>query len=303
MQSQAYRKQVALLLDVLPEVATEKCFAMHGGTAINLFVRNMPRLSVDIDPTYVEIADRADSIAAINAALARIASRLEGRRDRTQARHRSDVCKLQVSREGVEVKLEVNLVGRGVLGEPVTMALCARAQDEFNAFVEFPIVPLSQLYGGKICAALDRQHPRDIFDIRYMLEAEGFSEPIRKGFVYCLLGSDRPMNEVLRPNVQDQRRALRSQFEGMSAETFGYEEHELGLSRLIAEVNCGLTDEDRALLMSVKNAKPDWSLDDSSRYPSVRWKLMNLEKLKAENPTKHGSLADALRLKLWPEKA
>lgn len=50
---EAYKKQVSLLLDVLPEVAKENCFALHGGTAINLFVRSMPRLSVDIDLTYV----------------------------------------------------------------------------------------------------------------------------------------------------------------------------------------------------------------------------------------------------------
>jgi predicted nucleotidyltransferase component of viral defense system len=50
------KNQVRLLLAVLPEVAKETCFAMHGGTAINLFLRDMPRLSVDIDLTYVEIS-------------------------------------------------------------------------------------------------------------------------------------------------------------------------------------------------------------------------------------------------------
>lgn len=44
-----YKSQVKLLLDVLPLVSKEPCFALHGGTAINLFIRNMPRLSVDID--------------------------------------------------------------------------------------------------------------------------------------------------------------------------------------------------------------------------------------------------------------
>lgn len=47
-----YNHQVRLLLAVLPEIAKEHCFALHGGTAINLFIRNMPRLSVDIDLTY-----------------------------------------------------------------------------------------------------------------------------------------------------------------------------------------------------------------------------------------------------------
>lgn len=124
MQKQVYKNQVALLLDVLPEVAKETCFAMHGGTAINLFVRNMPRLSVDIDLTYIEIADRKATIDAINAALARIGDRLTDRKDAIQFVHKKDVCKRQVSRCGVEIKLEVNLVGLGVIDKPVMMALC-----------------------------------------------------------------------------------------------------------------------------------------------------------------------------------
>lgn len=52
-----YKDQVKLLLDVLPLVSKGQCFALHGGTAINLFIRNMPRLSVDIDITYLPIED------------------------------------------------------------------------------------------------------------------------------------------------------------------------------------------------------------------------------------------------------
>lgn len=109
----------------------------------------MPRLSVDIDLTYIEIADRSTTIDAINTALARIGNRLTDRKDAIQFVHKKEVCKLQVSRRGVEIKLEVNLVGRGVIDKPVMMALCDNAQEEFDVFVEFPIVPLSQLYGGK----------------------------------------------------------------------------------------------------------------------------------------------------------
>lgn len=101
MQNQAYKSQVSLLLDVLPEVAKEKCLALHGGTAINLFVRDMPRLSVDIDLTYVELADRETSIKKINAALVRVAGNLTARKDNIRVRHRADVCKLQVTRQGV----------------------------------------------------------------------------------------------------------------------------------------------------------------------------------------------------------
>lgn len=48
-----YRRQVQLLVRVLPLVDTEKCFALKGGTAINLFYRALPRLSVDIDLLYI----------------------------------------------------------------------------------------------------------------------------------------------------------------------------------------------------------------------------------------------------------
>src|SRR5258707_371443 len=72
-----YRQQVALLIRILPLIAEETCFALKGGTAINLFVRDMPRLSVDIDLTYVPVAPRADSLAAIDAAMKRIVSRVK----------------------------------------------------------------------------------------------------------------------------------------------------------------------------------------------------------------------------------
>jgi predicted nucleotidyltransferase component of viral defense system len=302
MQNQSYKNQVALLLDVLPEVAKENCFAMHGGTAINLFVRDMPRLSVDIDLTYTEAGDRDVAINSINAALSRIASRLMSRKDSVLVRHRADVCKLQVSRHGVEIKLEVNLVGRGLIGEAVIMPLCQKAQEEFDAFVEFPIVPISQLYGGKVCAALDRQHPRDLFDVSYMLKTEGFSADVRKGFVYCLLGSDRPMNEVLKPNFQDQRQTMEKHFRGMSTEEFTYDDYEAVRETLVTEVNNGLTEEDRKFIMSVKNLVPDWSGNDYSNYPSIKWKIFNLNKLRSSNREKHIEMANALQSKLWPTK-
>src|SRR5690606_35930612 len=71
-----YRKQVALLIRTLPSVAAEECFAMKGGTAINLFVRDLPRLSVDIDLTYLPVQDRATSLAAIDGAMECIAERV-----------------------------------------------------------------------------------------------------------------------------------------------------------------------------------------------------------------------------------
>jgi len=75
--NEAYRRQVALLIKTLPLVAAETAFALKGGTAINLFVRDMPRLSVDIDLTYVPVADRESSLKEIDAAIRRIGKEIE----------------------------------------------------------------------------------------------------------------------------------------------------------------------------------------------------------------------------------
>lgn len=298
MTNATYKKQAGLLLEVLPEVAKEECFAMHGGTAINLFVRDMPRLSVDIDLTYLPIEDRSITLKNIAAALIRIKERIEKRVPGIQIQHKEETGKLLVSKQGVDIKLEVNLVGRGTFTPAQPLPLCQKAQDAFEAFCVMPIVPVGQLYGGKICAALDRQHPRDLFDVKYILENEGFTQDIKIGFIFCLLASDRPIHEVIRPNLQDQRLAMTNKFEGMSEEPFSYEEFEQTRERLIETIHASLTDEDKAFLLSVKNVEPDWGIYDFERFPAVQWKLQNLQKLKQSNTHKHQEQYEALREKL-----
>jgi len=127
-----------------------------------------------------------------------------------------------ISSQGIDIKLEVNLIGRGTLLPPEKMPLCKKAQDEFDVFCAIQIMPIGQLYGGKICAALGRQHPRDLFDVKYLLKNEGFSDDVKNGFLLCLLSGDRPIHEIISPNFQDQRRAMENQFTGMSEEPFSY---------------------------------------------------------------------------------
>lgn len=293
-----YRQQVALLLTVLPEVAKEKCFALHGGTAINLFVRNMLRLSVDIDLTYLPIEDRETSLKHIAEALGRIKTSLEKIIPGVRITPRLDAGKLQISANKVDIKLEVNLVNRGALADPKEMSLCEKAQTSFEAFCEIPVVPIGQLFGGKIVAALDRQHPRDLFDVKYLLEKEGFTQEIKEGFLLCLLCSDRPINEVVTPNFQDQRSALSNQFSGMTDEDFSYAAYESVREKLVATIHENLTEKDKAFLLSVKNVTPDWSIHDFQRFPSINWKLQNLQKMKDKNPDKHREQYELLKKKL-----
>jgi predicted nucleotidyltransferase component of viral defense system len=293
-----YKNQVKLLLDILPEVSKEACFALHGGTAINLFIRNMPRLSVDIDLTYLPLEDRETSLKNINEALTRIKAAITKNILNATAELKEKTGKLLISTKNASVKLEVSLMNRGSYAKPAIMALCEKAQEEFDAYCEIAVVPLGQLYGGKICAALDRQHPRDIFDIKYLLGTEGFSEEIKTGFLYCVLGAERPIHEILNPNMIDQKQAMVSQFDGMTGEDFSYEEYEDIKKKLADTVNAALNATDKNFLLSFKNLSPKWDTYPYGDFPSVRWKLENLEKLKKANPEKHANLFESLKTQL-----
>jgi len=290
-----YKAQVSLLLSVLPEVAKENCFALHGGTAINLFVRDMPRLSVDIDLTYIPVEDRATSFSNISNALLRIKATVEAVVPNVQVTHKEKELKLLIANRHAQIKLEVSQAMRGIIAPASEMALCEKAQNEFDAFCSIPVIPIGQLYGGKICAALDRQHPRDLFDIKHLLENEGFANEIQKGFLYCLLGSKRPIYEMLYPNLLDQRAAMANQFDGMSNEAFTYEDYQAIRNLLLQTIHENLTNTDKEFLFSFENGAPDWGLYDFEDFPAVQWKLQNLQKLKETNPEKHSAAFKKLK--------
>lgn len=281
-----YKEKVHLLLRIIPIVMEEDCFAIHGGTAINLFVNDLLRLSVDIDLTYIPLEDRASSLTHINESLLRIADKVK-KRLKVNVIPRPDLCKLTCEWRGCQVKIEVNQTKRGIIGgEPHVLPLCRKAQDLFGMEVEARIVPLTLLYGGKIAAALSRQHPRDLFDIKYMTMP---IEQARLGFIFCLLGSDRPIHESLAPSFIDQHEAMENQFAGMSDVPFTYADFESTRNRLITDVKTMLTDDDKRFLASFEKGEPDWSAveyDYFAEYPSVQWKLLNLAKLKKDNPGK-----------------
>ena len=294
-----YKQQFSLLLQVFPEVAKEPVFALHGGTAINLFVRDMPRLSVDIDLTYIPIEDRKTSFKNIIESLGQIKTKLEKILLEATITLKEETLKLQITTVNAQIKLEVNQINRGIMDDTVTLPLCEKTQEEFDAFCAIPVVPLGQLYGGKICAALDRQHPRDLFDVKYLLENEGFTEEIKKGFILFLLCSNRPLHEMLHPNFIDQRETLVNQFEGMSEEPFTYEDFEKTRGELIKTIHQNLTDKDKEFLLSFGEGTPNWDIYDFERFPAVQWKLQNLTKLKNGNPEKHESFVASLKKVLY----
>ena len=301
-----YRAQVDLLLNILPHVAKEKSMALKGGTAINLFVRDMPRLSVDIDLTYLNWEDdRATALQNITDALDRIAERIKAAIPEISITRipfgQGQDAKLNCQTKQAHVKIEVNTTTRGNIFPVRMMQVSEVVQNDFQKFAAIQIVSHGELFGGKICAALDRQHPRDLFDVYHLLMNEGISEEIKLGFITFLLSHARPMGELIRPHLLGQHEAFENQFAGMTATPFFYATYEAVRERLIADIFQSLTDDDRKFLLSFKKGEPLWNLiaiDNLQHLPAVKWKLMNIQNLLKNNPSKHAEMLKALEEKL-----
>jgi predicted nucleotidyltransferase component of viral defense system len=291
-----YKRQVALLMRVLPPVTEEVCFALKGGTAINLFVRDLPRLSVDIDLTYLPIAPRPESLADIDQAMKRIAARIKAivpDAHVTQAVTEQTVVKLTVRSRGVQIKIEVMPVLRGCVFESVLTVVKPLVEEAFG-FAEARIVSFEDLYAGKIVAALDRQHPRDLFDIRALLATEGISDRLHQAFIVYLLSHDRPMSEVLAPTFVDIEPAFKHGFEGMAREPIALADLLKARIDLIGAIVGGMSDEHQKFLVSFERGEPDWKLlglPNAADLPAVRWRQQNLDRL---SPSKRALLVHRL---------
>ncbi len=205
--------------------------------------------------------------------------------------------KLLVQSQKAQIKIEVNTITRGHLHPVRLLQVNEAVQERLKKFAAIQVVSDAELYGGKICAALDRQHPRDLFDVYLLFQESGFNEEVKNGFIEALVSHMRTMHEVLKPNLLDQKSAFENQFKGMSAISFTYEDFVATRDRLVKEVNSSLSDKDRSFLLSFKRGKPDWDLfpvPGLIEMPAVRWKLMNIQNLMNSNPEKHNELIHKL---------
>lgn len=302
MISRVYRAQVDLLLQVLPYVAKEEIFALKGGTAINLFVREMPRLSVDIDLTYLPFDSRDVALKNIEEALNRIKADIgknipEATVHPVPLNGGTDV-KLNCQSRDAQVKIEVNTITRGNIFPTELMQVVDSVQDEFGKFAAINVVSLAELYGGKICAAVDRQHPRDLFDVKLLLENEGINDNIWEGFKIGLISHYKPVNELLSPILKDQKPAFEKQFAGMTSLTFTYDDYENTRKKLVDSIQQRLTDDDKKFLLSFETGMPEWGLfpyELLKELPAVKWKLINIQKFREINPKKHEAVITNLK--------
>lgn len=292
MPNNTYLKQAELVLRILPYIAREEVFALKGGTAINFFWRDYPRLSVDIDLTYLKIHERALSLLDISDRLAsiemRIARIFPGIKVTQQLNKENSTIKgLIIKDEDATVKVEVNPVIRGAVFPVVNKKLCPKAEATFELTLSVITLSFEDLYGGKICAALDRQHPRDLFDVKLLFDNEGLTEDIRKAFLVYLISHDRPMVEILNPNLLDIKQIFENEFTGMTAIEIEFKELIDIRNKLIKLIKASLTEKEIEFLLSFKNKTPRWDLlglTGIEKFPAPQWKLKNLTKM---NPEKH----------------
>ncbi len=288
LKRQAFEEQVRLLVRVLPYVARETDFALKGGTAINFFLRDMPRLSVDIDLAYLPLEPRETALAKIRAALLRIGEQLMTSSPAIATIDppavRENELRLLIRDGRTQVKLELSPVLRGTVFPPERRIIAPAVESAFG-YAEMQVLSHADLYAGKICAALDRQHPRDLFDIKLLLDNEAVDRKLIDAFLVYLISHNRPISELLAPNPKDITQTYEAEFAAMTASPPTLASLYQAQRDLLQRIHESLTENDRAFLISVKSGDPDWSklnTPDAEQLPAVQWKLQNIRRMTIE---------------------
>ena len=294
MKDSSYFQQAQLLLRMLPLIDREKVFALKGGTAINFFWRDIPRLSVDIDLTYLPIKERELSLTEISDRLISIETRIrrifpKAKTVQRKPRGASLITGLLIENDNASTKIEANTVIRGSVFPAVKRSLSSKAEELFELSVEVNTLSLEDLFGGKICAALDRQHPRDLFDIKLLLENEGFTEGIRKAFIVYLISHDRPIVELLDPGLLNIEKTFETEFKAMTRDEVTVSDLIRTRENLIGLIKTSLTEGEKNFLLSFKRMQPEWDLvgiEGIKELPAVQWKLHNLSRMQSDKHNK-----------------
>lgn len=201
---------------------------------------------------------------------------------------KKDALRLLVERDvggrKVQIKIELSPVLRGTVYESTSLSVTETVENEFG-FAEISVVSFADLYAGKICAALDRQHPRDLFDVKLLLDNEGLTDDIRKALIVYMLSHPRPISELLRPKFKDIAALYEGEFKSMADIDVPLAELVAAREEIVKRMHESFTDNERKFLLTFKSRKPDWSLLEIAhvqQLPAVRWKLNNLEKMSEE---------------------
>jgi predicted nucleotidyltransferase component of viral defense system len=158
-----------------------------------------------------------------------------------------------------QVKIEVSPVMRGTVHPCRDLEMSDAAKEQFG-FVSMQVVSFADLYAGKICAALDRQNPRDLFDIDLLLKNEGIDENTWKTFLVYLISDNRPIADLLAPKQPAFEPAAVSEFQQMASHQVSAKMLEKARQDLVLGIHSQMTDEQKQFLISFKKGHPQWNL-------------------------------------------
>lgn len=298
-----YRDRLKLLVQILPVLDREPRFALKGGTAINLYEHDLPRLSVDIDLTWLPVRDFDTDTREIAEALQSIATRLSAPPLRLNVRASApegarSITRLIASRGRAQVQIETTPVMRGSVHPIRRMDVRPGVERHFGS-AQVQVLHFADLYAGKLTAALSRQHPRDLFDINLLLRQQGIDSTLWRTFLVYLTCSPKPAPEILIPNEpRDFAVVFDAQFRGMTTEPVTAEGL-LAARRTLLDLISELLDAPtRAFLESVEREAPDFSLIElphAAELPGVKRKMQNLARRSPEKrDADYRQLADTL---------
>jgi len=301
MIDRAFVETTDLLVQLVPRVFTSERLALKGGTAINLYLDEAPRLSVDLDLVFTQIGLPRDvALGMINDEMRRIAAELasDGLDVSSAVAAELGETGLLASNGRVQVKVETNMVFGGTLLPATIMNLSPGAQQWLAREAPARVLNPAEVYAGKFMAALDRQHPRDLYDVWRLYQRGPIDPQIISAFVIYLCGHNRPPHEVLdspeRLLVEDYTRSLVGMIRG---EIPSLDALVASRAQLRTDILNGLQPSDRAFLVEFFAGDPDWSLlafPHASDLPALQWKQRNLEIFRARRPHDFAAQYEAL---------
>jgi hypothetical protein len=301
LKDSPYFKQAELMLKTIPHVAAETSFALKGGTAINLFVREMPRLSVDVDLAYLLVDEpRNTALKEISAALDRIAIAIKKaivgtRVQETRAQNPDRITRLTVAVGPTRIKIEPNEVIRGSVFPAQERELTRRAEDTFELSVTAQTLSLADLTEGNFALRWTVNIHGICSMFKLLWDNEGITGEIRKAFVVYLASHDRPIHELLAPTRKDVRRIYENEFSGMAVDEVSYDDLIAARETLVETLRKELTNDEREFLVLLQGGQPKWNLigiDGIEKLPAIQWKLTNIKKIPAK---KQKELLEKLR--------
>ena len=287
-----YQRQATLLIELLPTVARQSDFALYGGTAINLFLLDAPRLSIDLDLKFLPPLKIDAAKARIDEILQEVRAEIEkdipGTRVEQEQKQDRRLPRLLVirDRDGALVKIEVNPLQVGSIFSPQPRQLSAKVAADFSvAATTMEILAPAEIYAGKIAAALERAHPRDLFDIRQMPDSIWDDQRLWAALAVCLaMSRGRDLHRLIAEknagkiivsldyeNFAPMMRTARATLQEL--EEAGSRLH----ARLLSRMPAGC----KKLLVDFFCGQADWSAIgvDIDALPGLQWRSEGIRKM------------------------